>query len=199
MDKQIIISISREYGSGGHYIADRLAKELNMEILDHNLLDQIAAERDINLEEYKKYDEAPKKRLFTRTVRGLSNSMEDIVAEMQFDYIKEKAATGKSMIIVGRCADALLKDYKGLIKIFIEGDMKDKVDRIKYVRKMDTDEAKRAIERHDNNRRRYHNMYCDTKWGDSRYYDICINSSRLGLDETEKLLKDYILKYAEKL
>lgn len=196
MAKQIIISISREYGSGGHYIAEKLAKELDMEILDHNLLDKIAEEKGINLDEYKQYDEAPKKRLFTRTVKGMSNSMEDIVADMQFNYIKEKAAEGKSLVIVGRCADALLKDYDGLLKIFIEADMDDKIERIKTVRSMSTEDAKKAIERHDHNRRKYHNEFCDTKWGDSRYYDMCINSSILGLDETEVFIKQFVEKFA---
>ncbi|MGN1165355.1 MAG: AAA family ATPase [Lachnospiraceae bacterium] len=194
MEKQILISISREYGSGGHYIAEKLSEELGVLLLDHNMLDQIAADRGMNLEKYKKYDESPKKPLGSRTVRGMSNSIEENLAQMQFDYIKEKADAGTSMIVVGRCTDYILKDNESLITIFILGDMKDKVCRIMEVRKVNEHEAKMAIARHDLTRKMYHNSFTDRKWGDSRNYDLCINSSKLGLDQTVEVLKNYISK-----
>lgn len=197
MNKQMIISISREYGSGGHYIADKLAKELGILILDHNMLDQISVDKGIDLEELKKYDEAPKNPFVSRTVRGMSNSLEENLANIQFDYIKDKANAGDSMIVVGRCGDYLLRENEALITIFISGDMKDKVNRIMEVRNMSESEARKAIARHDLKRKMYHNSYADTKWGDSRYYDLCINSSKLGLEQTVEVLRDYIYKRVE--
>lgn len=199
MEKQIIISISREYGSGGHYIAEKLAKELGVVLLDHNLLDKISEEKGINLSDYKNLDESPKKAFVSRTVRGMSNSAEENLAQIQFDYIREKAHAGTSMIIVGRCADYILKDRKELIRIFVLADQKDKIMRIMKVRNMSEAEAKKAIARHEQKRKRYHNSHADTKWGDSRHYDICINSSKLGLDETVDYLKEFITKRAERI
>ena len=199
MEKQIIISISREYGSGGHYIAEKLAKDLGIILLDHNLLDKISEEKGMNLADYKNFDESPKNPFVSRTVRGMSNSAEENLAQIQFDYLREKAEAGTSMIIVGRCGDYILKDRKELIRIFVLADQKDKIKRIMKVRKMSEAEAKRAILRHELKRKRYHNYYADTKWGDSRHYDICINSSKLGLDQTVAYLKEFILKRAERI
>ena len=194
MEKQIIITISREYGSGGHYIAEKISKELGIKLLDHNMLDHISAERGIDLAKLKKYDELPKKVFGSRTVRGMSNSIEENVAKMQFDYIKEKSDEGVSMIVVGRCGDYLFKDNESAIKIFVLADKKEKIKRIMEVRGMSESQAKKAIARHDYNRKMYHNTFANAKWGDSRNYDLCINSSRLGLDQT----KEYILEYIKK-
>ncbi|MDD6135662.1 MAG: cytidylate kinase-like family protein [Lachnospiraceae bacterium] len=197
MDKQIIISISREYGCGGHYIAKKISEELGILLLDNNILDHISDDKGMSLEKFKEYDESPKKPFVSRTVRGMSNSFEDNIAQLQFDYIKEKAESGASMIVVGHCADYILREYKQLINIFISADMNDKVNRIMEVRKMSKYEARKAIARHDYKRKTYHNNYADTKWGASRNYDLCINSSKLGLDKTAEFIMDYIKKMVE--
>ena len=192
MAKQIIISIGREYGSGGHEIAEKLAKRLQLPIYDRNLLDHMAEEKAIDGEKLKKYDEAPRKLLLSRTVRGYSNSPEENIAHMQFDFIKGKAESGESFVVVGRCSDDLLKDYEGIVSIFILGDMEEKVHRIMRIRNMTEEEAKLAIYRHDKKRKSYHNYYCNSKWGDSRSYDICVNSSKMGIEKTVDMLEDYI-------
>ena len=194
MGKQVIVSISREYGSAGHYIAEKLSKELNIELLDRNLLDKMGENKGKNFSDLKKYDEVKRNFFLTRTVRGMTNSHAENLANMQFAYLKQKADNGDSMIIVGRCADSILRENKSLITIFISGDMPEKTARICEVRNMTEEEALKAIARHDNNRRDYHNSYSKTKWGDSRYYDLCINSSKLGLEATCELLKKYILE-----
>ncbi len=191
---QMIISISREYGSGGHYIAEKLSKELDMELLDRSMLDAIAKEKGVDPSELRAYDEMLKPIFLSRTVKGMSNSMEDNVAEMQFEYIQRKADEGKNIIVVGRCGDYVLRKNPNLTKIFIMGDMDEKVKRIMEVRNMDETQAKKTILRHDSNRRAYHNLYSEKKWGDSRYYELLINSSKLGVDDTAELIKQYILK-----
>ena len=118
---QLIISIGREFGSGGHEIAEKLAKHYDMPLYDHNLLDKIAEERNLNSEELKSYDEV-QDGVFHRRVRGMSSSMTEHVAQLQFDYLKEKATTGESFVVVGRCSETVLKDNKGLIAIFVNGD-----------------------------------------------------------------------------
>ena len=96
---QLIISIGREFGSGFLEIADKLAKHYVMPLYDHNLLDKIAEERNLNSEELKSYDEV-QDGVFHRRVRGMSSSMTEHVAQLQFDYLKEKANAGESFVVV---------------------------------------------------------------------------------------------------
>lgn len=194
MKKQVIISISREYGSAGHFIAERLSQELDIPLYDHNFLDKMAEAKGTSLKEFSKYEEKKRRPFLSRTVKGMTNSPEEILAQMQFDFIRKKAKEGHSMVIVGRCADYVLKGNPALITIFISGDMKEKIKRIMNIYSMNHSEATKAIEARDKKRRDYHNYYTDTKWGDSRHYDLCINSSRLGIDKTVDLLKSYIDK-----
>jgi cytidylate kinase len=192
MEKQLIISIGREFGSGGHVIAEALAKKFNIPMYDHNLLDHIAAEKNLDLETLKKFDEKPRNVLLSRTLKGHSSSPSDNIAMMQFDYIKKKAEKGESFVIVGRCAEMVLKEFEGMISIFILGDKECKIKRVTEVYDISEEEARKKMERHDVYRKQYHNSYCDGKWGDSRSYDLCVNSSRLGIDGTVAMLADYI-------
>ena len=199
MDKQIIISIGREFGSGGHEIGRKIAKLLDIPFYDRNLLDEIADAKNVDAKKLEKYDEAPSRMFLSRTVRGFSNSPSVNVAEMQFDLLREKAAAGESFVIVGRCSEDLFKEVKGLFSVFILGDYETKLDRVMERRSLSAKEAALAIERHDRNRKAYHNHFCNGKWGDSRNYDMCINSSRLGVDGTVEYLKDYVDRFIKTL
>ena len=95
-------------------------------------------------------------------------------------------------MVVGRCSEKVLKGYPGLITIFILGDMEAKIQRIMEVDDLSRDEAKELIRKKDKKRKTYHNYYSEGKWGDSRNYDLSINSSRLGIDETVEAVIDYI-------
>lgn len=192
MDKQVIIAISREYGSAGHEIAEKVSRDLGLKLYDRNMLDDISKDKDIRVEYLEKYDEKPRKIFNSRRVGAYTNSIEEIIAEMQFDYLREKADTGESFIIVGRCAETVLKDRKGLISVFILGDYEVKLKRIMDKYHLSEIDATIKIKRHDRHRKQYHNRYSDGKWGDSRLYDLCINSSRLGTDKTSEIIKDYI-------
>ena len=192
MDKQVIIAISREYGSGGHEIAKIIADDMGLNLYDRSLLDEIGREKDIKIEYLEKYDEKPKKTYLSRRVGAYTNSIEEIITEMQFDFIREKAASGESFVIVGRCAETVLKDNKGLISIFVVGDKESKIARLQRVFNISKEEAETKRRRHDKTRKTYHNRHSDFKWGDSRNYDICINSSKLGEELTAKSLERYI-------
>lgn len=191
MEKQLIISVGREYGSGGHEIADRLSKHYGIQLLDHNLLDEIAAEKNLDMQNLRGLDEKHKSRLASRTVRGYSSSPEENLYLLQFDYLKNKASSGESFV-VGRCSETILKAYDSLISIFVLGDMDKKIERIMRLYQLSKDQAVRKIREKDMKRKRYHNEHCDGKWGDSRNYDISVNSSKLGIDETAALLSYYI-------
>lgn len=196
MNKQIIIAIGREFGSGGHKIGKKLAEELGLDFYDRRMLDELAERKNIKIEFLEKYDEEPRKFFGARSVdartKSYSNSIEEIIAEMQFEYLREKADEGESFVIVGRCAEEVLKDKAGLISIFILADFEDRVKTTMKKFGINEKEAIAKIKRHDKTRKRYHNIHAEGKWGDSRTYDLCINSSRLGFDGTVDIIKKYI-------
>lgn len=191
-DKQIIISIGREYGSGGHLIAEKIANHFGITLYDSNLLDIIASEKNVETSSLRVYDEIPRVHFFSRKVRGESNSMQENVANMQFDYLRKRAAEGKSFVVVGRCAEEILKDNAGLISIFILADKEDKIKRIMKIHKLNEEDAWDQIARENQRRKIYHNYYSKGKWGDSRNYDFSINDSVLGIEETTEVIIEYI-------
>ncbi len=192
MAEQTIISVGREYGSAGHEIAERIAKELGFKFYDRNMLDEIAQEKNIEVKYLEKYEEKPRNLILSRSVKGYSNSIEEVIADMQFEYLRKKADSGESFVVVGRCAEEVLKDKEGLISIFILGDREVKLNRIKEKFHIEETEALLKMRRHDKNRKRYHNRHSDGKWGDSRSYDLCVNSSKMGVDKTVDILVTYI-------
>lgn len=189
---QLIISVGREFGSGGRVIAEALAKRFDIPIYDRHLITEIADKTGMSPEEIEKLNEAPNSRLISRRVRGFSNSIEDNVAEMQFDFIRKKAESGESFVVVGRCSETKLKEFKGLVSLFILGDMDAKIKRVMEVYEMDEHDAKSFIEKKDKKRKRYHNYHVGMHWGDSRLYDLSINSTRLGIEGTIDYLEKYI-------
>lgn len=192
MNKQLIISVGREFGSGGHEIAEELAKRFSISFYDRNLLDEIANEKKLDEHDLHQYDELPRNIITSRTVRGYSNSPEEIVARLQFDFLRRKAEQGESFVAVGRCSDDILKDFDGLISFFIMADLEAKIERVKEMRGISDLEAEAVIRRHDKKRKAYHNYYCQTKWGDARNYDLAINCNRLGMKGTTDLLEQFI-------
>ena len=192
MEKQLIISIGREVGSGGHEIAEKLAKHYNIQLLDKNILDEIANQKNVDATDLKEVDKKFIFPIVNRNVRGFSSSIQENVFLLQFDYLQEKAKEGESFVIVGRCGEDVLKDYDALVSIFVLGDKEVKKARI--MQKYDKNEfmAERMMREKDTERKRYHNSFCEGKWGDSRNYDISVNSSVLGIDETVELLIDFI-------
>lgn len=190
--EQLIISVGREFCSGGHAIAEMLAEKFGLPLYDSNLLHEIAETKELDINNLARYDEIPKKKLFSRRIKGHSNSPEENVAHMQFKYLREKAEDGKSFVIVGRCADEILKDIDGLVTIFVLGDMDKKVERFCSIYNVTPDKAKNIIKKTNRKRKNYHNYYCDGKWGDSRNYELSINSSTLGLEKTADMIEMFI-------
>lgn len=192
MSEQMIISIGREFGSGGHEIAQRLANIYRLPLYDHNLLNEISSISNLDSAELVKLDEMKRNKLLSRTVRGMNNSPAHNVAYIQFDYLKKKSEAGESFVVVGRCSETILKDNKNMISIFILGDMEKKVERISRMYQISAKEAENLIREKEKKRKQYHNSYCQFKWGDSRNYDLSVNSSKLGIDETIHMLTAYI-------
>lgn len=198
-EKQVIISIGREFGSAGHEIAEALVEKYQLKLYDYHLLREIAEEKNVHVAELEPYDEIPKKGFGYRTVKGYSNSPQENIAYMQFNHLKKRAAEGESFVVVGRCAEEALKGYEGLITIFILGNMDKKIERIMRLHNVNEKKAKEMIIEQDKKRKAYHNYFCEGKWGDSRNYDFSINSSKLGVEVTIEILEDYINRRIEML
>ena len=192
MEKQLIIAIAREVGSGGHEIAEKLAKHYNIPLLDKNILEDIANKKNVGSNDLKDVDKTFVFPLINRNVRGFSSSIQENVFLLQFEYLQERAKAGDSFVVVGRCGEDVLKEHDALVSIFILGDKEVKKARI--MQKYDKNDfmAERMMREKDTERKRYHNSFCEGKWGDSRNYDISVNSSVLGIDGTVEVLIDFI-------
>ena len=192
MKEQLIISVGREFGSGGHEIAKILAGYYEIELLDHNLLDEIARERGLDVKTLRHLDEKHKTPFSSRSVRDFSVSLEKNISLLQFDYLEKKAAKGDSFVIVGRCSEHVLKAYDSMVSVFVLGERHHKIQRICELFKLSENKAEKFMKEKDMKRKRYHNGFCEGKWGDSRNYDISVNSSVLGIEGTVAVLIDFI-------
>ena len=190
--KQLIISIGRESGSGGHEIAEKLAQRFDIPFYDNNLLTEIAKDRNLDEETLRKYEEAPKSRFFSRSLRGVSNSVEASVTALQTARLRTKSNRGDSFVIVGRCAESILADNPNLISIFISGDPDTRIHRLMERHGFSAREAADYMTKQDRRRRAYHDENCSGRWGDSANYHLTINSSLLGIDGTVDFLELYI-------
>lgn len=197
-----VITIGRELGSGGKAIGQMMSKALNVPIYDSRLIQLAAKESGFNPELFKDADEVANKGAlasFMRTIGSpfttLSNFYDNSLSneslfKIQTDIIRMKSET-ENCIIVGRCADYILREHPRHLNIFVRADYE---DRVKFICKRDNlteDKAKDLIDKMDNQRSEYHDFYCETNWGDSRAYDICINSSILGFEKTAEFLLQY--------
>ena len=141
--KQLIISLGRQVGSGGHKIAEALAERFSLPLYDKNLIAELAAQRELDPETLRKYEEAPRHPYLSRSIRGLSNSAEAGLAGMQFLFLREKAAKGDSFVVLGRCSGYILREFPGLISLFVRGDLADRVASIQQAHHLTQDEADR--------------------------------------------------------
>ncbi len=193
MDKQVIISVGRQYGSCGHIVAQRIAEKLNIDIYDRNILKDIAEKHDSDYDEMLKYDEKPRNLLFSKRRGEYNSSVEVETAKMQFDFLKEKADEGKSFVVIGRCAETVLKDYPNHISVFISADMDCRIKRVVEADHQTEREAKYTIARKDKKRRDYHDMHSEKAWGEAETYDLCLNISKMDIDTAA----DFIINYAD--
>ncbi len=194
--KRVIITIGREFGSGGREIGMKLAEKLGVPFFDKEIIRKAAEDSGIVESVMDYYDEHHTSPIFaTGSILFdiYQMPMSDRVYLEQSRAIKAIAEKG-SCVIVGRCADVVLEKNPGLVRIFICADMADKVARKRQVL---TDKTDAQIESHirgvDRKRAKYYSYYTDRKWGDARQYDICINSSLLGIDGTVDMIADAAL------
>ena len=185
--KNIVITISRQYGSGGRYIGRLIADILGIKLYDKEFVEKLSKETGL-AEEYIEDNEEKRKIidiLNSGYYAGLNNSDDLFIKESEL--IKE-VANKESCVIIGRCADFILKDRENVIRVFVYGSLEDRIKRAIDIYGMDKEKALKEIKRIDKLRSNHYKYYTEEEWGDSSNYDICINSDALGVDKSADLI-----------
>lgn len=186
-ENNIVITIAREYGSGGRYIGKLVAEKLGIKLYDKEFISKIAEDTGLS-SEYIENNEQKRNVLDSLNngyYAGLSNADELFVKESEM--IKKIAGT-ESCVIVGRCADFILKDNKNVLKVFINSDINDKIKRATEIYGMDTEKAEKEIARINKLRSNHYKYYTENEWNDPSNYDICINSDAIGIENSVELI-----------
>ena len=190
-----IITISREFGSGGRFIGEEVAKKLGIAYYDKNIIGQIAEKSGFSTEYIKENAElSPKKGLFGYAFAGrdlTGKSVEDMVYEAQRKVILDLAGK-EPCVIIGRNADFILKDRDDVLNVFIHGDMPEKIKRITGLYNVKEKEVVKMMADTDKRRRTNYNFYTDQKWGKASNYTLCLNSSQLGYDRCEMIIMECV-------
>ena len=190
-----IITISREFGSGGRFIGEEVAKKLGIAYYDKNIIGQIAEKSGLSPEYLQENEElSPKKGLFAYAFYGrdiTGKSVEDMVYEVQRNIILELAEK-EPCVIIGRNADYILKDRDDVLNVFIHGDMPEKIKRITGLYNVKEKEAVKMMADTDKRRRTNYNFYTDQNWGKASNYTLCLNSSQLGYDRCEMIIMECV-------
>ena len=190
-----IITISREFGSGGRFIGEEVAKKLGIAYYDNNIIGQIAEKSGLSPEYIQENAElSPKKGLFAYAFSGrdiTGKSVEDMVYEAQRNIILELAEK-EPCVIIGRNADYILKDRDDVLNVFIHGDMPEKIQRITGLYNVEEKEAVKMMADTDKRRRTNYNFYTDQNWGEASNYTLCLNSSQLGYDRCEMIIMECV-------
>ena len=190
-----IITISREFGSGGRFIGEEVAKKLGMAYYDKNVITEIAEKSGLSPEYIQENAElSPKKGLFAYAFSGrdiTGKSVEDMVYEAQRNIILELAEK-EPCVIIGRNADYILKDRDDVLNVFIHGDMPEKIQRITGLYNVEEKEAVKMMADTDKRRRTNYNFYTDQSWGKASNYTLCLNSSQLGYDRCEMIIMECV-------
>ncbi len=200
--EHFVITIARGYGSGGKTMGKMLAEELGVHFYDRELLRLASDESGINEELFGKADEQLKKSLLFRIARKeykgqlIPPDREDFVSnDNLFNYqakVIKQLAEQESCIIVGRCADYILKDKDNVVKIFVHASVEDCVQRLEDMYHLPKKELEKKVIDTDKRRSDYYKYYTGRNWEDAKNYDLCLNSGRLGFDKCVEIVKNYL-------
>lgn len=202
MDRKIIINIGRQLGSGGHDIGRMLALDFGAKYYDRELLNLAARESGFSERFFEQNDE---KKGFFKSLFNVqtphfgscsvyrSSFSEESLFQFQSDAIV-KAAQAGSCVFVGRCADYVLRDFPDTVNVFVTASMEFRMKQVMSRSQLDADAAQALIEKGESRRAEYYNYYTGKKWGMASNYDLCIDSSVLGILETERLIAEFVRK-----
>ncbi len=198
MSKQTVITISRQYGSGGRLIGQRLAEILSIPFYDNHLISLAAQKAGYNEDILKSADERPASSFLYSSLMGnyalgaqypggVSMPLNDHLFLLQSGLIKDAAREG-SCVIIGRCANYVLKDLPHLFSVFVHAPITDRIERAINEYKLPQEKIRETIEKIDKRRAAYYNYYTDSRWGKQESYHLSINSSLLGVEKTAEVL-----------
>lgn len=199
----MIITIGREFGSGGKYIGERLGKDLNMKLYDEELISRVSKEKNIDINLLNQNDEKHKQSFwYTLAMASMSmydsvNSLTDLPDEDKYfieeSKVIEEIAEEGNAIIIGRCSNIVLKDRKDVINIFVyASDEKFKIARKIEFAGLDEKRALKLMHKKDKERAAYYNYYTNKTWGARECYDLLIDVSKFGIENTIDIIKEYI-------
>lgn len=202
MGTKHIITVARQFGSGGREIAKALADELGIDFYDKELISMAAKESGMSPEVFEKIDEQATNSLLYSLSMGLYNfgngfsAMGDLPVNdklyiIQHKMIKKLADKGPC-VILGRCGDYVLKDYDNVVSIFINADMDYRKEHAVKYHNVDPRRAEQVVNKADKNRANYYSFYSGQKWGQAQNYDLCINSGRMTRDDAVSVIKTYV-------
>lgn len=201
MNNKYVITISRQFGSGGRAVGQKLSQKLDIPFYDKELISLAAKESGMNPEVFKSIDETAANSLLYSLSMGMYNfngplAMGDLPVNdklylLQHQLIKEIATKGPC-VIVGRCADYVLKENPHTINVFIYADMEYRKKRAVTVHNIEERRAETIINKTDKTRANYYSFYTGQKWGVAQNYDLCIDSSKLSDDKIVELICSYI-------
>lgn len=201
MNKKLTVTISRQFGSGGHEIGELLSKKLGVSFIDREIIAETAKKSGLSEELIQAFDEKPTKSFLYSLVLGLNrekpeNDEYDLPLPQQI-FLAERntiqaISEEKSAVFVGRCADYALRDIPGRIRVFIYAPFETRVRRIMERRNIDEDKAADLIHKIDTQRSNYYNYYTGQRWGQPENYDLCIDSNLYGISGTVDIM-NYII------
>lgn len=200
--KKLIVTIGRQYGSGGSEVGKRLAGRLGIQCYDKEILRMDSRESGLKESYFHMADERAGNKLLYKIIsslipeQGAPSFGSDLVsADNLFRFQSEvirKLAAAESCVIIGRCADYVLEDWEGLVRIFLYADMDARVARIREKKYYPEGEEQKNIRRIDKERRDYHRYYTGRSWEDVGNYDLMINTAKLGMEGTVDMILDYL-------
>lgn len=186
-----IITISRQFGSGGHYIGEQVARKLGIPFYDKQLIEKISEETGFSKDFITQRSEySPSASIFSYGLLGRDlsgSSLSDKIFAAQSKIIR-KLAEEESFVIIGRCADYILNDVENVVNIFISADQNVRQERISKLYSKTSQEALALIREIDKKRKLHYEFYTDQKWGQISNYDLTLNSSRFGYNKCAELI-----------
>ena len=202
MKKNLVITIGRQFGSGGRQIGKQLSEKLGIPYYDKEILAEAAKNSGICEEIFEHHDEKPTKSLLFSLVTGvqmhgplgatyLDMPLNHKVFLAQFDAIRRLAGEGPC-IIVGRCADYVLRDNPDVVKLFVKAGMDKRMARAIEVHSVEPEKAEDYVRKMDKQRASYYNYYATNTWGDVNNYDLCLDTGKLGVEGSVELIMNYI-------
>ena len=199
MTPKIVLSIGRQFGSGGRVLGKTIAERLGMKYYDDEILSYAARHSGINQQLIAEKDEQPVSSSFFQNINHLiagndSPVSDENIFKIQSDAIR-KAAVESNCVIIGRCSDYILRDYEYCMSVFYWAPIEDCIKRVsERVDNSDPDKVRLLIERSDNRRAKYYNYFTGKTWGAASSYDACINVSLLGVEGTAEATIELLRK-----